>query len=93
LEIAKDGVLKTQVMYRANLSFTQLTDYLKFMLKNALLEKVSLNDREVYKATPKGIQFLQSYREITGLLRTEQENTPELVQIEHEKKIEKESTK
>jgi len=71
LEIAKDGVLKTQIMYRANLSFTQLNDYLNFMLKNALLEKASLNDKEVYKATKKGIIFLQSYREITELLKTE----------------------
>ena len=28
LEIAREGTLKTQVMYRANLSFTQLNDYL-----------------------------------------------------------------
>jgi predicted transcriptional regulator len=74
LEIAKHGVLKTQIMYRANLSFTQLCDYLNFMLKNALLEKVLLNNKEVYKATKKGMIFLQSYREITGLLKTEGDN-------------------
>jgi predicted transcriptional regulator len=81
LEIAKDGVLKTQIMYRANLSFTQLNDYLKFMLKNALLEKVLLNDKEVYKATKKGIVFLQSYREITELLKTEGDNYKNNVKI------------
>ena len=81
LEIAKDGVLKTQVMYRANLSFTQLNDYLKFMLKNALLEKVLLNDKEVNKATKKGIVFLQSYREITELLKTEGDNYKNNVKI------------
>jgi len=81
LEIAKDGVLKTQIMYRANLSFTQLTDYLKFMLKNALLEKVLLNNKEVYKATKKGMNFLQSYREITELLKTEGENYKNNVKI------------
>jgi predicted transcriptional regulator len=71
LEIAKDGTLKTQVMYRANLSFTQLNDYLEFMLKIRLLEKVDMNDREVYKATEKGLDFLQRYREINELLRAE----------------------
>ena len=81
LEIAKDGVLKTQIMYRANLSFTQLTDYLKFMLKNALLEKVLLNNKEVYKATKKGMNFLQSYREITELLKTEGDNYKNNVKI------------
>jgi len=81
LEIAKDGVLKTQIMYRANLSFTQLNDYLKFMLKNALLEKVLWNDKEVYKATEKGMNFLQRYREITELLKTEGDNYKNNVKI------------
>ena len=81
LEIAKDGVLKTQIMYRANLSFTQLNDYLKFMLKNALLEKVLLNDKEVYKTTEKGMNFLQRYREITELLKTEGDNYKNNVKI------------
>jgi len=73
LEIAQEGILKTQLMYRANLSYAQVNDYLHFMLKNALLEKVSLNEKEVYKATKKGMIFLQSYHEITGLLRIETE--------------------
>jgi predicted transcriptional regulator len=81
LEIAKDSVLKTQIMYRANLSFTQLNDYLRFMLKNELLEKILQNDREVYKATKKGMIFLQSYREITELLKTEEENYKNNVKI------------
>jgi predicted transcriptional regulator len=84
LEIAKEGVLKTQIMYRANLSFTQLNDYLNFMLKNELLEKVLSNNREVYIATEKGIIFLQSYNEITELVGTKQKNE-ELAQVEHKK--------
>ena len=71
LEIAKEGTLKTQVMYRANLSFTQLNEYLNFMLNISLLQKVETNEREVYRATDKGLDFLQRYREITELLRKE----------------------
>jgi predicted transcriptional regulator len=37
LEIAKEGTLKTQIMYRANLSFTQLNDYLKIYVKNKIV--------------------------------------------------------
>jgi len=74
LEIAKGGTLKTQVMYRANLSFTQLNNYLQFMLKISLLEKVEVNDKDVYKATDKGLNFLQRYHEINELLRTEEES-------------------
>ena len=74
LEIARDGSLKTQIMYRANLSFTQLNDYLRFMLKINLLERVLENDREVYRATGKGVDFLQRYREINELLKSEEDS-------------------
>lgn len=73
LDIAKDGSLKTQIMYRANLSFTQLNDYLKFMLKINLLEKVFQNDKDTYRATDKGLDFLQRYHEITELIKTEED--------------------
>ena len=59
LEIAKEGILKTQIMYRANLSFTQLHSYLRFMLKINLLKKFVRNDKEFYKTTDKGLEFLQ----------------------------------
>lgn len=73
LEIAKEGSLKTQIMYRANLSFTQLNDYLNFMLRISLLCKVLENGKETYRATDKGEDFLQRYREITELLKTEED--------------------
>jgi predicted transcriptional regulator len=73
IDIARDGSLKTQVMYRANLSFTQLNDYLRFMLRISLLEKVLENDKDVYRATEKGLDFLQRYREINELLKNEEE--------------------
>ncbi len=73
LDIAKDGTLKTQVMYRANLSFTQLNDYLQFMLKINLLEKISISAKDVYRATEKGLEFLQRYREINELLKSVEE--------------------
>ncbi|MGB9914359.1 MAG: winged helix-turn-helix domain-containing protein [Candidatus Bathyarchaeales archaeon] len=69
LEIAKDGTLKTQIMYKANLSFTQLNEYLKFMLKNELLTKLADKGKMVYAATAKGLDFLQQYRELTELLK------------------------
>jgi predicted transcriptional regulator len=75
LETAKDSVLKTQIMYRDNLSFTQLNDYLRFMLKIGLIDKVPIDGREVYKASDKGLDFLERYRQITELLKTEGKNT------------------
>jgi len=81
LEIAKDGVLKTQIMYRANLSFTQLNDYLGFMLEIHLLEKIRQNDKDIYRSTEKGIDFLERYHRIAELLRNENDNIRNNVKI------------
>jgi predicted transcriptional regulator len=69
LEIAKDGTLKTQIMYKANLSFAQLNEYLKFMLKINLIEKIVDRGKDVYTTTNKGLDFLQRQCEITELLK------------------------
>lgn len=74
LEIAKDGTLKTQIMYKANLSFAQLNEYLKFMLKISLLERVKNRGKDVYIATEKGLDFLQRQSEINELLKGEDEH-------------------
>jgi predicted transcriptional regulator len=71
LDIAKEGTLKTQVMYKANLSFAQLNEYLQFMLKIRLLQKLNSNGKEVYAATPKGLDFLQRHYELAELLKEE----------------------
>ena len=80
LEIAKEGTLKTQIMYRANLSFAQLNDYVKFMLKTGLINKFRANGKDVYAATEKGIEFLQRHFELTELLQ-ENENGKNGVKI------------
>jgi predicted transcriptional regulator len=81
LEIAKEGTLKTQIMYKANLSFAQLNDYLKFMLKIKLLEKVANKGKEIYVSTDKGLDFLQRQGELTELLKTEEEKPRNGVKI------------
>jgi predicted transcriptional regulator len=73
IEIAKEGTLKTQIMYKANLSFAQLNDYLKLMLKIQLMEKLVDQGKDVYVSTEKGLDFLQRQCELTELLKTEEE--------------------
>lgn len=70
LAIAKDGSLKTQIMYGANLSFAQLNEYLSFLLNTNLLKRDKENGRTIYKTTAKGFKFLENYEEISNLLRT-----------------------
>jgi len=74
LEIAKDGALKTPIMYKANLSFDQLNEYLSFLLEKKFLEVVIKSRGTTYKTTSKGLKYLQSYKEIKDLLKKKEEN-------------------
>lgn len=71
LEMARQGVLKTNIMYRAGLNSLMLNKYIGLMTNAKLLDKVLMNDRVVFKATKKGIEFLHYCYEITRLLEIE----------------------
>lgn len=77
LEVAEEGTLKTQIMYKANLSFAQLNEYLAFLLETDLLKMISGEEKTIYKTTRKGIRYLQSYKEIRDLLKKEGEHNLE----------------
>jgi predicted transcriptional regulator len=73
LEIAKDGTFKTPIMYKANLSFAQLNEYLSFLLEKKLVKVVVKNKGTIYETTPKGLKYLQSYGQIKDILRKKEE--------------------
>lgn len=71
IEIAKEGTLKTQIMYKANLSFTQLNHYMSFLINNNLIAQTIYDGREVYVVTAQGLEFLQKHKELNQLLKTQ----------------------
>ena len=75
LNISKNGSLKTQIMYKANLSFAQLNEYLDLLLDLELLRETVENERTVFKVTEKGVKYLQSYYKIKELLEKTNEPT------------------
>lgn len=75
LKIAEDGSLKTQIMYKANLSFAQLNEYLSFLLRMKLLEIQKEERKKIYVTTAKGEEYLDKYGEISSLLRSNEKKT------------------
>jgi len=69
-------VIKTRIMYGASLSFSQLGDYLSFLLDANLLRTVETTKKPIYKTTKKGLRYLQGYLKIGELLKKEKENIP-----------------
>jgi len=69
--IAMKGASKTQIMYKANLSFNQLKRYLTLLSNQCLLKKSGCAGREIYKATPKGVEFMEIQRHLIDIINEE----------------------
>ena len=76
LNIAREGTLKTQIMYRASLSFAQLNAYLSFLQEVKLLKVKTEDARTTYKTTPKGVKYLENFSRIKDLLKKTSEHNP-----------------
>jgi len=63
LEIAKNGALKTRIMYLGNLSFDLLEKYLEMLSASGLLQHQNGPER-TYMVTEKGQHFLEDYYEL-----------------------------
>lgn len=66
LQAAREGATKTRIMYKAYLSYTQVKEYLSFLLENDLVKYEE--GSQIYRITEKGIHFLQVYGEISDLV-------------------------
>ena len=69
LNIAREKTLKTQVMYRANLSFAQVNYYLSFLQEVGFLDVRTKDGRTIYERTLKGVNYLKHFAKATDLLR------------------------
>jgi predicted transcriptional regulator len=72
IEATKESQLKTRIMYSANLSFSQVNEYLSFLTEMGLIRVYVENGKKLYKTTAKGNQYIENYRQISNLLRQRQ---------------------
>lgn len=66
--IAVNGIKKTHIMYRANLSHGQLEKFLELLIRKGLLKKESNS----FFTTGKGLQFIEEFKKIQSLILDEQ---------------------
>ena len=62
LHLSKNGAKKTEILYQGNLSYSQLTSYLSYLVDNNILEVHEIYDNgnsgKKYKLTEKGNSLL-----------------------------------
>lgn len=66
LSTAREGVRKTEMVYKANLNFNRAERYIPFLEERGLME----NAEAVYQTTEKGEEFLREYQMIKELFLT-----------------------
>jgi predicted transcriptional regulator len=64
LEVAQEGATKTKLVYKCNLNFTIIKDYINTLLELGLLR---YDENGIYYTTHKGGEYLQSYKRLKAL--------------------------
>jgi len=73
LETVKQGATKTKIMYKAYLSYSQLTQYMAFLIENKLIECKPGSD--LYTLTERGKRLEHVYKELDDMIPLKKDHT------------------
>jgi predicted transcriptional regulator len=71
LKVGENGAGKTEIMYSANMSYSQIQKYLGYLVGNGYIDKMKMGNPSVtYQITDSGLKLLQlitTIKEMLGL--------------------------
>ena len=71
LKVGENGAGKTEIMYSANMSYSQIQKYLGYLMGQGFIDKIMMGNPSVtYRVTDNGLKLLQlinSIKEMLGL--------------------------
>ena len=69
LRVGESGAGKTEIMYSANMSYTQIQKYLSFLISHGFIDRVDLGGSLVtYQLTDSGMKLLKTINILTEML-------------------------
>ncbi len=72
LKVGENGAGKTEIMYSANMSYSQIQKYLGFLMSQGFIDKVELGNPVVtYRVTENGLKLLQCINSVVEMLGLE----------------------
>ncbi len=75
LRVGENGAGKTEIMYSANMSYTQIQKYLGYLLTHGFIDKIEVGNPIVtYQVTEKGLGLLRNIEGIMASLDFEDIN-------------------
>ncbi len=91
LRSAMKGASRTRLMYGAYLSYAQLKEYISLLENKGLL--IYEEGLQIYRPTPKALQFLNIYEEFRDLFSVDSSKnpqsyaeSPQRIKVEHDLK-------
>lgn len=69
LRVGENGAGKTEIMYSANMSYSQIQKYLGFLMSHGFIAKVKIGNPAVtYQVTDAGLKLLKSIESVRETL-------------------------
>ncbi len=69
LTVGENGAGKTEIMYSANMSYSQIQKYLGYLVGNGYIDKMKMGNPSVtYQITDSGLKLLQLINNIKEML-------------------------
>ena len=77
LRVGENGAGKTEIMYSANMSYTQIQRYLNFLMGHGFIKKLDFGGPVVtYQLTDSGTKLLKTINALTDMLGQTEEEKP-----------------
>ncbi len=69
LKVGENGAGKTEIMYSANMSYTQIQKYLGYLVSQGFIDKMKMGNPSVtYQITDSGLRLLELISNIKDML-------------------------
>ncbi len=69
LRVGEKGAGKTEIMYSANLSYSQIQKYLEYLVSQGFINKVNLDNTMIaYQVTDSGLKLLRAIDNLVAML-------------------------
>jgi len=69
LRVGENGAGKTEIMYTANMSYSQIQKYLEYLVNQGFVHKVDLDNTLVaYRVTDSGLKLLKAIENLMEML-------------------------
>ena len=69
LRVGENGAGKTEIMYSANMSYTQIQKYLDYLVNQGFINKVIMDNTTIaYQVTDSGLKLLKAIDTLMAML-------------------------